>query len=118
MDEVAWHRAPPSNLPTLVTALSGWIDAGEAATDAMRFLVRHLAAVPLAAIDPEDFGDLPQLRLVVRLTAAGERTIRWPRIAFWTWPSPSGGGRGNHGGKHRNTGEKKPGKRGEGESNE
>ena len=42
---------------------------GGAATDAMCFLVRHLAAVPLAAI-------APQLRLVVRLTAAGERTIR------------------------------------------
>ena len=49
---------------------------GGAATDAMRFLVRHLVAVPLAAIDPEDCCDWPQLRLVVRLTAAGERTIR------------------------------------------
>ena len=64
---------------------------GRAATDAMRFLVRHLAAVPLAAIDPEDFCDWPQLRLVVRLTAAGERTIRWPRSAFWTWQPPPGG---------------------------
>ena len=58
MDEVALHREPPSNLPTLVTALGGWIDAGEAATDAMRFLVRQLAAVPLAAIDP----DIPPAR--------------------------------------------------------
>ena len=40
MDEVTFHREPPSNIPTLVTALSGWIDAGEAATGAMRFLVR------------------------------------------------------------------------------
>jgi hypothetical protein len=44
MDEVAFHREPPSNIPTMVTALSGWIDAGEAATDAMRFLVRQLPA--------------------------------------------------------------------------
>jgi PAC2 family len=29
----------------------------------------------------------------VRLSAAGERTIRWPRIAFWTW-QPSDGGAG------------------------
>jgi hypothetical protein len=27
----------------------------------------------------------------VRLSAAGERTIRWPRIAFWTWQPPDGG---------------------------
>ena len=40
MAEVAFHREPPSNIPTMVTAFSGWIDAGEAATDAMRFLPR------------------------------------------------------------------------------
>jgi len=27
----------------------------------------------------------------VRLSAEGERTIRWPRIAFWTWQPPAGG---------------------------
>jgi hypothetical protein len=90
MDEVTFHREPPSNIPTMVTALSGWIDAGEAATGAMRFLVRQLAATPLAAIDPEDFVDFTQVRPVVRLTAAGERTIRWPRNAFWLW-QPEGG---------------------------
>ena len=91
MDEVEFHREPPSNLPTLVTAFGGWIDAGEAATGAMRSLVRQLGAVPLAAIDPEDFVDFTQVRPVVRLTAAGERTIRWPRNAFWLWQPPAGG---------------------------
>jgi len=88
MDEVAWHGEPPSNIPTMVTAFSGWIDAGEAATDAMRFLVRQLAAEPLATVDLEDFVDFTQDRPVVRLTAAGERTIRWPRSAFWLWQPP------------------------------
>jgi len=92
MDEVTFHREPPSNIPTMVTALSGWIDAGEAATGAMRFLVRQLAATPLAAIDPEDFVDFTQVRPVVRLTAAGERTIRWPRNAFWLWQPEGGAG--------------------------
>jgi proteasome assembly chaperone (PAC2) family protein len=91
MDEVEFHRESPSNLPTLVTAFGGWIDAGEAATGAMRYLVRQLAAVPLASIDPEDFFDFTQIRPVVRLTATGERTIRWPRNAFWTWQPPQGG---------------------------
>jgi hypothetical protein len=93
MDEVAFHREPPSNIPTMVTAFRGWIDAGEAATGAMRFLVRHLAAEPLAAIDLEDFVDFTQVRPVVRLNAEGERTIRWPRSAFWLWqPSASRAG--------------------------
>ena len=89
MDAVEFHREPPSNVATLVTAFSGWIDAGEAATDAMRFLVRQLAAEPLATIDLEDFVDFTQVRPVVRLTAGGERTIRWPRSAFWLW-QPAG----------------------------
>src|SRR6266516_614446 len=79
MDEIAFHREPPSNIPTMVTAFGGWIDAGEAATSAMRFLVRQLAAEPLAAIDLEDFVDFTQDRPVVRLNTEGERTIRWPR---------------------------------------
>jgi proteasome assembly chaperone (PAC2) family protein len=91
MDEVEFHREPPTNVPTMVTAFGGWIDAGEAATGAMRFLVRQLAAVPLASIDPEDFFDFTQVRPVVRLTAAGERIIRWPRNAFWLWQPPAGG---------------------------
>jgi proteasome assembly chaperone (PAC2) family protein len=91
MDEVTFHREPPTNVPTMVVAFGGWVDAGEAATGAMRYLVRQLAAAPLASIDPEDFCDFTQLRPVVRLTAAGERTIRWPRIAFWLWQPPQGG---------------------------
>src|SRR6266516_7819431 len=91
MDEVEFHGEPPTNVPTLVVAFGGWVDAGEAATGAMRYLVRQLAAAPLASIDPEDFCDFTQLRPVVRLTAEGERTIRWPRIAFWTWQPAAGG---------------------------
>ena len=91
MDSVEFDREPPSNLPTMVTAFGGWIDAGEAATGAMRYLVRQLSASSLASIDPEDFFDFTKVRPVVRLTAEGERVIRWPRSAFWTWQPPEGG---------------------------
>jgi proteasome assembly chaperone (PAC2) family protein len=90
MDEVEFHCEPPTNLPTMVVAFGGWVDAGDAATGALRYLVRQLAATPLATIDPEDFCDFTQLRPVVRLSAAGQRTIRWPRSAFWTWQPPEG----------------------------
>jgi proteasome assembly chaperone (PAC2) family protein len=91
MDEVAFHHEPPTNLPTMVMAFEGWVDAGEAATGALRYLVRQLAATPLATIDPEEFVDFTTIWLVVRLSAEGERTIRWPRSAFWTWQPPAGG---------------------------
>src|SRR3989442_4056518 len=90
MDEVEFHREPPSNIPTMVVALGGWVDAGEAATGAMRSLGPQLGATPLAAIDPEEFFDFTQVRPVVRLSAEGQRTIRWPRSAFWTWQPPAG----------------------------
>src|SRR2546421_10737862 len=91
MDEVEFHCEPPTNVPTMVVAFGGWVDAGEAATGAMRYLVRQLAPTPVATIDPEAFVDFTTIRPVVRLTAAGERTIRWPRIAFWTWQPPEDG---------------------------
>jgi proteasome assembly chaperone (PAC2) family protein len=90
MDEVEFHCEPPSNIPTMVLAFGGWIDAGEAVTGAMRYLVRQLAATPLASIDPEDFFDFTQVRPFVRLSDEGERTIRWPRSRFWIWQPPAG----------------------------
>jgi proteasome assembly chaperone (PAC2) family protein len=91
MDKIEFHGEPPSNIPTMIVAFGGWVDAGEAATGALRYLVRQLAATPLATIDPEEFVDFTTIRPVVRLNAEGERTIRWPRIAFWTWQPPDGG---------------------------
>src|SRR5262249_9607773 len=91
MDEVEFHRELPTNVPTMVVAVGGWGDAGEGATGWRRYLVRQLAATPLATIDPEEFVDFTTLRPVVRLSAEGQRTIRWPRIAFWIWQPPAGG---------------------------
>ena len=82
MDDIAFHGKPSSNIPTMVVAFGGWVDAGEAATSALRYLVRQLAATPLASVAPEEFVDFTTIRPVVCLTAAGERTIRWPRIAL------------------------------------
>jgi len=90
MDDIEFHGEPPSNLSTMVVAFGGWVDAGDAATSALRYMARQLAATPLATIDPEAFVDFTTIRPVVRLNAAGERTIRWPRIAFWTWQPPAG----------------------------
>src|SRR6266446_4240162 len=55
MDHVEFDREPPTNLTTLVIAFGGWIDAGHAATGALRHLVQDLSAARLAWIDPEEF---------------------------------------------------------------
>ena len=40
MDNVEFDHEPPDNLTTLVIAFGGWIDAGRAATGALRHLAR------------------------------------------------------------------------------
>jgi len=90
MDHVGFDREPPANLTTLVMAFGGWIDAGQAATGALRHLVRDLSAARLAWIDPEQFFVLTQERPEVRLKADGERTIQWPRSEFCAWQPGDG----------------------------
>jgi proteasome assembly chaperone (PAC2) family protein len=90
MDSVEFDRDPPANLTTLVMAFGGWIDAGRAATGALRHLVRDLPAARLARIDPEEFFIFTLERPQVRLKADGERVIQWPRSEFFAWHPADG----------------------------
>jgi proteasome assembly chaperone (PAC2) family protein len=90
MDNVAFDREPPAPLTTMVMAFGGWIDAGRAATGALRHLVRDLPAARLARIDPEEFFVFTQERPEVRLRADGSRDIQWPQSEFFAW-SPGEG---------------------------
>ena len=90
MDHVAFDREPPTTLTTMVMAFGGWIDAGRAATGAVRHLIRDLGAERLALIDPEEFFVLTQERPEVRLRPDGEREIQWPRCEFFAWHQEAG----------------------------
>jgi proteasome assembly chaperone (PAC2) family protein len=92
MDPVAFDRDPPAQLTTLVMAFGGWIDAGRAATGAVRHLIGELHAERVAAIEPEDFFVLTQERPEVRLRPDGEREIHWPRSEFFAWAGDGGDG--------------------------
>ena len=91
MDTVEFDREPPRNLSTMVIAFGGWIDAGRAATGALRHLVRDLRAERLARIEAEEFFMLTQERPEVRLREDGERDIHWPRSEFFAWHPEDGG---------------------------
>jgi proteasome assembly chaperone (PAC2) family protein len=90
MDHVEFDREPAANLTTLVMAYGGWIDAGRAATGALRHLTRDLRAARLARIDPEEFFVFTQERPEVRLRADGGRDILWPRSEFFAWHPEDG----------------------------
>ena len=91
MDHVEFDREPPRTLTTLVMAFGGWIDAGRAATGAVRHLVSDLRAERLAMIDAEEFFVLTQERPEVRMKGDGDREIHWPRSEFFGWRPEDGG---------------------------
>jgi proteasome assembly chaperone (PAC2) family protein len=90
MDNVEFDREAPANLTTLVIAFGGWIDAGRAATGALRHLVSDLPATRLARIDPEEFFVFTQERPEVRLRDDGDRDIHWPLSEFFAWSPEEG----------------------------
>jgi len=82
MEHVHFDREPSMTLSTMVMAFGGWVDAGRAATGALRHLTRDLDATRLAWIDPEDFFVFTQERPEVRMNPEGHRDIHWPRSEF------------------------------------
>lgn len=88
MEHVELHRQPATNLTTMVVGFGGWIDAGEAATGTVRYLVRRLSASRLASIDPETFFTFTEVRPTAYYAADGNRAIRWPRNDFYMWQPP------------------------------
>lgn len=88
MDGLIEHEVPQVKLPTMLVAFAGWPDAAEAATRAMRFLVRKLRAKRFAEIDPEEFYDFTHVRPQSRVNRRGERVTRWPQNDLFYY-SPS-----------------------------
>jgi len=90
MDHVEFDREPPAGLTTLVMAFGGWIDAGRAATGALRHLVRDLGAERVARIEAEEFFVFTQERPTVRMREDGHRDIHWPLSEFFAAPPAPG----------------------------
>ena len=83
IDGLIVHETPEAKLPTLIAAFAGWPDAAEAATRAIRYMVRKLPAKKFAEIDPEEFYVFTDVRPETRVNRRGERTIRWPTNDFY-----------------------------------
>jgi proteasome assembly chaperone (PAC2) family protein len=86
---VRWALRPQLRTPVLVAAFEGWNDAGDAASDAVRWLGRTLGAREFAALDPEEYFDFQAARPQVELVDGVVRRVAWPSIRFLA----AGGGR-------------------------
>lgn len=69
---------PTLRSPVVVAAFEGWNDAGDAATGAIEHLESEWAAVPLAAIDPDEYYDFQVNRPTVNLVDGKPPRIDWP----------------------------------------
>jgi predicted ATP-grasp superfamily ATP-dependent carboligase len=83
-DLITEHTDVKLRSPVLVAAFSGWNDAGDAATFAVRHLGRVWSAQRIASIDPEEFFDFQAVRPQVRLVDGLTRKIEWPANDLWS----------------------------------
>ena len=86
MEHVRWLTEPDAaglTNPVIVAAFTGWNDAGDAASTAVRTLVETSGASALAEIDPEWFTDFATVRPHVRLDEERNRSIVWPTVGVW-----------------------------------
>ena len=90
MEHVRWVAEPALRTPTVIAAFTGWNDAGDAASNAVRHLVEGWGAQVLAEIDPEEFTDFATVRPHVRLADGFTRTIVWPTVGLWSASLPGG----------------------------
>jgi predicted ATP-grasp superfamily ATP-dependent carboligase len=90
-EPIEWIVDPDLAAPTFMAAFSGWSDASDAATGAVRWLISHLNGERVARIRPNDFFDFTVARPAVRLDATGERSIVWPTIDVYAARSAGDG---------------------------
>ena len=77
MQHLRWIEKPIVHDAIFLAAFTGWNDAGDAASEAVKYLTRRFEGKLIASIDPEYFYDFASLRPNVRLEG-DERHIDWP----------------------------------------
>src|SRR5262249_28412265 len=85
MDPLKIHAMPERfRRPVLIMAFTGWNDAAESATTAVRYLGTALNAQKFAEIEPEEFYHFGLTRPYVRFKTDSEteREVVWPATEF------------------------------------
>jgi predicted ATP-grasp superfamily ATP-dependent carboligase len=84
MQPLIWESRPDGlRAPALVCAFTGWNDAGDAASAALRFFGASLSATRFAQIDPEEFYDFQATRPRIQLVDGQTRELQWPTVEIY-----------------------------------
>lgn len=78
----SWAVEPQLRDPVLVCAFEGWNDAANAASDALRFLIRQLNATDIGGLDAEEYFDFQAARPHVEISNGVVKRVRWPNTRF------------------------------------
>jgi proteasome assembly chaperone (PAC2) family protein len=87
-EHLRWLNEPTLTRPVLIASFTGWNDAGDAASTALRTMIEAWDAQALAEIDPEVFTDFATVRPQVRLDDEQHRSIVWPTVGVWSASLP------------------------------
>ena len=86
--EIESLEAQELRRPLAIVGFGGWIDAGYAATGAVRYLVDHLEASRIAELDPEPFYAFTDTRPRVSHPSPGRREPVWPKVEWFAVHMP------------------------------
>ncbi|MCL5109753.1 MAG: PAC2 family protein [Chloroflexi bacterium] len=81
---------PQLRRPALLCAFTGWPDAGEVATGALRYLAAKLNAHKLGHIAMDDFADYVQTRPLTLIERGIIQVQRQPTTDLYHWANPAG----------------------------
>jgi hypothetical protein len=88
MELLRWDNRPHLRRPALVAAFEGWNDAGNAASEAVGYLVRAWDGSTFAAFDSEELFDFTSSRPHVHLESGETRRLEWPELKLASAPLP------------------------------
>ncbi|MBG6184425.1 proteasome assembly chaperone (PAC2) family protein [Arthrobacter sp. CAN_A214] len=69
---------PDRRITIMLAAFEGWNDAGEAASDALKYMGRFWGSEKISTIDADEFYDFQFTRPVIKRNGSGQRRIKWP----------------------------------------
>lgn len=89
MGPLIWESRPESlRAPAVVCAFTGWNDAGDAASAALRFFGTAVGAHRIAHIDPEEFYDFQETRPRIEVSESSTREVCWPTVEVYAAQVP------------------------------
>ena len=89
MSHITWSEPVELHEPIIVAAFTGWNDAGDAASLAVRHLIAVTGATKVGIVEPDEFYDFQSSRPQARLTN-GTRVIVWPSVEIYAASTPAG----------------------------